>query len=182
MSASFSFLPMVAARGNSVLAAWAAEGSGCCGFVFWRRSDGPLAAQWSEDSLRRRSQQQCSLWVGAEGGDASRFRFATPAAMVEALFRSVWMSTGLGGELDTQSMPRPRLPQIAKTCFDGELFLSGRAQMSVPAGSEGSFVSLFTPLGRLNAGECTRDGPRAARHKRLHVRSDLSFSLSEPWQ
>ncbi len=43
-------------------------------------------------------------------------------------------------------------------------------------------VSLFTPLGRLNAGECTRDGPRAARHKRLHVRSDLSFSLSEPWQ
>ena len=72
------------------------------------------------------------------GGDASRFRFATPAAMVEALFRSVWMSTGLGGELDTQSMPRPRLPQIAKTCFDGELFLSGRAQMSVPAGPERS--------------------------------------------
>ena len=107
-------------------------------FVVWRRSDGPLAAQWSEESLRRRSQQQCSLWVGAEGGDASRFRFATPAAMVEALFRSVWMSTGLGGELDTQSMPRPRLPQIAKTCFDGELFLSGRAQMSVPAGPERS--------------------------------------------
>ena len=91
-----------------------------------------------EESLRRRSQQQCSLWVGAEGGDASRFRFATPAAMVEALFRSVWMSTGLGGELDTHSMPRPRLPQIAKTCFDGELFLSGRAQMSVPANPERS--------------------------------------------
>ena len=104
-----------------------------------------------EESQRRRSQQQCSLWVGAEGGDASRFRFATPAAMVEALFRSVWMSTGLGGELDTQSMPRPRLPQIAKTCFDGELFLSGRAQMSVPAGPERSSCVAVTRFGRLNA-------------------------------
>ena len=39
-----------------------------------------------EESQRRRSQQQCSLWVGAEGGDASRFRFATPAAMIERCF------------------------------------------------------------------------------------------------
>ena len=33
----------------------------------------------------------------------------------------------------------------------------------------GRLVSLLTPLGRLNAGECDGAAPRASRHKRLHL-------------
>jgi len=74
---------MVAARACSAATVLslvgAAEALGASRFRF-------AAAAAMKRAQRRRSQQQCSLWVGAEGGDASRFRFATPAAMIERCF------------------------------------------------------------------------------------------------
>ena len=88
-------------------------------------------------------------------------------------------SGGSGSAVKAQTAP-PTLR--SKPVLMGQMEMSLRQPQASLRVRRGRLVSLFTPLGRLNAGECTRDGPRAARHKRLHVRSDLSFSLSEPWQ
>ena len=114
---------------------------------------------------------QQQLAVGAERGSVyvavSPRRSRSDSPMLHKCF---YESPAHKGRLDPDSMPRPRSPTLrAKPVLMRQTQMSLRQPQAFLRVPRGRLVSLFTPLGRLNAGECERAGPRAARHKRLHL-------------